>query len=100
MEKLKLILTTISTALAYVFGGMDKMLAILIIFMIIDDYKFNFYKENLLLIKQNIVSQSFLKAISIFDSEMDGEFIKDQIELKNEILVDSFYNFKLRKLQA
>ena len=36
MEKLKLILTTISTALAYVFGGMDKMLAILIIFMIID----------------------------------------------------------------
>jgi len=36
MGKLKLILTTISTALAYVFGGMDKMLAILIIFMIID----------------------------------------------------------------
>ena len=31
MEKLKLILTTISTALAYVFGGMDKMLAILVI---------------------------------------------------------------------
>lgn len=36
MEKLKVILTGISTALAYVFGGMDKMLAILIIFMIID----------------------------------------------------------------
>ena len=36
MEKLKIILTTISTALASVFGGMDKMLAILIIFMIID----------------------------------------------------------------
>ena len=36
MEKLKVILTGISTALAYVFGGMDKMLAILVIFMIID----------------------------------------------------------------
>ena len=36
MEKVKAILTGISTAIAYVFGGMDKMLAILIIFMIID----------------------------------------------------------------
>ena len=36
MGKIKLLFTSISTALAYVFGGMDKMLAILIIFMIID----------------------------------------------------------------
>ncbi|MBQ8424475.1 MAG: hypothetical protein IJX17_00455, partial [Clostridia bacterium] len=70
-----------------------------IVFMIIDDYKFNYYKDNLLLLKQNIVSQSFLKAISIFDSEMDGEFIKEQIELSGEILVDSLFHFKLRPLQ-
>ena len=36
MGKIKLLFTSISTALAYVFGGMDKMLAILVIFMIID----------------------------------------------------------------
>ena len=36
MGKIKLVFTSISTALAYVFGGMDKMLAILVIFMIID----------------------------------------------------------------
>lgn len=70
-----------------------------IIFMIIDDYKFNFFKENLLLLEQNIISQSFLKAISIFDSEMDGEFIKRQIDLKREVLVDSFFHFKLRPLK-
>jgi len=70
-----------------------------IIFMIIDDYKFNYYKENLLLHKQNVISQSFLKAISIFDSEMDSEFIKSQLQLKDEILVDSLYHFKLRLLQ-
>lgn len=70
-----------------------------IIFMIIDDYKFNFFKENLLLIEQNIVSQSFLKAISIFDSEVDGEFIKRQIDLKKEVLVDSFFYFKLKSLK-
>ena len=70
-----------------------------IIFMIIDDYKFNFFKDNLLLLEKNIVSQSFLKAISIFDSEIDGEFIKKQIDAKKEILVDSLYYFKLRSLK-
>lgn len=70
-----------------------------IVFMIIDDYKFNFFKENLQLIEQNIISQSFLKAISIFDSEIDGEIIKKKIELKNEILIDSFYHFKLQSLR-
>ena len=70
-----------------------------IIFMIIDDYKFNYFKENLQLVEQNIISQSFLKAISLFDSEMDSEIIKRQIELKNEILVDSFFYFKLQALK-
>ena len=36
MEKLKLFYTATCTALAYVFGGMDKMLTILTIFMSID----------------------------------------------------------------
>lgn len=70
-----------------------------IVFMIIDDYKFNFFKENLQLIEQNVISQSFLKAISIFDSEIDSEIILKQIELKKEILVDSFYHFKLQALR-
>ena len=69
-----------------------------IVFMIIDDYKFDYYKQNLSFTQQNIISQSFLKAISIFDSEMDGEFIKRQIDFKGEILVDSLFYFKLRAL--
>lgn len=36
MEKVKLIFTGISTVFAYVFGGMDKMLTILLVFMTID----------------------------------------------------------------
>lgn len=70
-----------------------------IVFMIIDDYKFNFFKDNLQLLEQNIISQSFLKAISIFDSEVDSDVIKRKIEMKNEILVDSFYYFKLQSLK-
>ena len=69
-----------------------------IVFMIIDDYKFNYFKENLLFTNQNIISQSFLKAISIFDFQMDGEIIKSQIELTKDVLVDSLYYFKLGPL--
>lgn len=36
MEKLKLFYTSVCTALAYIFGGMDSMLNILLIFMVID----------------------------------------------------------------
>ena len=69
-----------------------------IVFMIIDDYKFDYFKQNLSIARQNIISQSFLKAISIFDSEMDSEFIKRQIEFKGEILIDSLFYFKLNTL--
>lgn len=36
MEKLKLFYTSVCTALAYIFGDMDSMLNILLIFMVID----------------------------------------------------------------
>lgn len=36
MEKLKLFYTSVCTALSYIFGGMDSMLNILLIFMVID----------------------------------------------------------------
>ena len=36
MEKIKLFYTSVCTALAYIFGGMDTMLNILLIFMVID----------------------------------------------------------------
>ena len=70
-----------------------------IIFMIIDDYKFNYYKENLHTDNSGIVTQVFLKAISIFDADIDKEFIKNQIELSFEVLVDSLFFFKLQPLK-
>lgn len=36
MEKIKLIFTAIGTFISYLFGGMDAMLSILIVFMVID----------------------------------------------------------------
>ena len=71
-----------------------------IIYIIIDYYKFNFYKENLQIINQNVICQSFLKAISIFDAELDREVIKRQIDFGKEVIIDSFYYFKLQPLRA
>ena len=69
-----------------------------IIFMIIDDYKFNFFKENLNLVETGLIVEPFLKAISIFDAEIDKDVIKTQVDLSGEVLVDSLFYFKLQML--
>ena len=66
--------------------------------MIIDDYKFNFFKENLNLVKTGLIVEPFLKAISIFDAEIDKDVIKTQVDLSGEVLVDSLFYFKLQML--
>lgn len=71
----------------------------LIFFVIIDDYKYNYFKEHLVVLEENLVYKSFLKAISIFDAEIDKEIIKSQLDLSQEVLIDSFYYFKLQSLQ-
>ena len=71
-----------------------------VLFMIIDDYKYNFYKENLISNDDSVVYGSFLKAISIFDADNDKDIIKSQIHLSGEILIDSFFYFKLQLLRA
>ena len=67
-------------------------------FMIIDDYKFNFFKENLNLVKTGLIVEPFLKAISIFDADIDKDVIKTQVDLSGEVLVDSLFYFKLQML--
>ena len=72
-----------------------------ILFMIVDDYKFNYYKDNLKAdASDNLVFESFLKAISIFDAESDKEVIKKQIMLSGELVIDSFFHFKLQMLKS
>ncbi len=70
-----------------------------LLFVIIDDYKYNFYKDNLKVMEENLIYKSFLKAISIFDAEIDKEIIKSELVLSGEILIDSYYYFKLQPLQ-
>ncbi len=70
-----------------------------VVFMITDDYKQGFFRESLHSLSTNVIYETFLKAITIFDAELDKEFIKQKIELSGEILVDSLYYFKLEELR-
>ena len=71
-----------------------------VLFMIVDDYKYNFYKEALSASSQSVVFESFVKALSIFDAENDKDIIRSQLHLSGEILIDSFFYFKLQLLRA
>ena len=64
------------------------------------EYKFNFFKNCISNINDDVICQSFLKAIAIFDCETDRQFIKNQLQLSGEIVLDSFYYFKLEPLRA
>lgn len=70
-----------------------------IVDIIVNEYKFNFFKESLNVLDEKVVYNSFLKAISIFDADADREYIKKQIDFSGKILIDSLYNFKLQELK-
>lgn len=70
-----------------------------IVAIIVDDYKFNFFKERLEEFGNKVIFQSFLKAISIFDADADRKYIIKQIDFSGDILIDSLYYFKLQELR-
>lgn len=70
-----------------------------IVFIIIDRYKTKFFEERLNTDNQNVLFQSFLKSISIFDSDIDRDCIVKNIEFSGHILIDSLYHFKLQDLR-
>lgn len=67
--------------------------------IIINEYKYNFFSDNLMSKLDSIVANPFLKAISIFDADSDYEIIKNEINLSGEVLIDSFFYFKLQPLK-
>ncbi len=70
-----------------------------IVSIIINNYKFEFFKEYLQLQEEKLLHQLFLRALIIFDYDIDKEFIKSKIEIKNEVCIDSFFFFKLQDLK-
>ena len=70
-----------------------------IVQMIVDDYKYNFFKENLISNEDSEIYGAFLKSVTNFDQECDKEIVMGQIQLEGEVLVDSLFHFKLASLR-
>lgn len=68
--------------------------------IIVSAYKFEFFKSAFSPLPESIIILPFLKAISIFDKDSDFEVIKSEINVSNEILIDSFFSFRLQGLKT
>lgn len=68
--------------------------------VIVRNYKYEFFKKNITLQTSNVVLESvFIKALSVYDKESDKDFIKKQLKPSDEILIDSFCQFRLWELE-
>lgn len=64
-------------------------------------YKLDYLNKNLAIpFTEDVVSLAFKRAMINFDKETDYYIIARNIEFDKEIYLDSFYNFKLKKLQT
>lgn len=67
---------------------------------IVRDYKYEFLKNNLKIRScEKVIESSFIKALSLYDKTTDKEFIKKELKPSSEILIDSFYHFRLWELE-
>lgn len=67
---------------------------------IVQNYKHDFLKRNLNFQTGNkTVESALVKALSVYDKKSDKELIKSKLTLSNEILIDSFFRFRLWELE-
>lgn len=71
-----------------------------IVDIIVDAYKYEYFKQQLSGESDNVLFEPFLKAITIFDKDCDFEVVKNEINLSGEILIDSFFYFRLQSLSS
>ena len=71
-----------------------------IIETICNDYKLDYLNRYLLIPCQDKIGMlAFKKALLNFDIETDRFIVKKELELKHDIYLESFYNFKLKNLK-
>lgn len=67
---------------------------------IVQSYKHEFLKRNLNFQTGNkMVESALIKALSVYDKKSDKDFIKSKLVLSSEILIDSFFRFRLWELE-
>ena len=63
------------------------------------EYKYFYLKENIEVKSKDEITEAFFSAITNFDEEIDRGIIQENIDLSGEIVLESFYYFKLQPLR-
>lgn len=67
---------------------------------IVDCYKYEFLLNNLKLpLSNEVTKKALIKALTVFDKKTDKELIEEELVLKKELYIDSFYHFCLGELK-
>lgn len=63
-----------------------------------EEFKYDFFKQNLIIPNQEMLTEAFLRAIVSFDEDFDKDYISHVIDFNGEIVVESLFYFKLQGL--
>ena len=69
-----------------------------IITYIIDIHKYNYFLSKILK-QKNLISQAYIKALSLYDVDTDMALINSLLDIKQNFYIDSFINFQLRDVE-
>ena len=62
------------------------------------DFKYNYFKEKIVIDSRNNLTDAFFYSISSFDEEVDREIISQNLDFSGEIVIESLFYFKLQPL--
>lgn len=64
---------------------------------IIDVYKYEYFIKNILSNK-NLISQAYVKALTLYDVDTDMALINSSLDIENQFFIDSFISFKMNDI--
>lgn len=65
---------------------------------IVDVYKYDYFSKKIIGNSTNLVSQAYVKALTLYDVETDMALINSSIDMEAQFHVDSFIKFKMADL--
>jgi len=63
-----------------------------------EDFKYNFFKENIQIKSKTNLTEAFFRSISTFDEDFDKDIIRQNLVFSGEIVIESLFYFKLQTL--
>ena len=70
-----------------------------IVTYLIDEYKYEYFMKHIVGECDNLITQAYIKALTLYDVDTDLTFINESFDLSNSFYIDSFINFKMYNIK-